>query len=187
MSGRLEEILEFNQMFVEGQLYEAYTTSKYPNKKLVILTCMDTRLVELLPKAMNIKNGDVKMIKTAGALIKDPFDHAMSSILVALTALKAEEVMVVGHLNCGMEGLDGQTILSILKEKGVPENNIQTLENAGIDLEQWLSGCGQIERGVVQTVNIIKNHPLLPPGVLVHGLTIDPTNAKLELIYHDQK
>ena len=27
--------------------------SKYPNKKIAILTCMDTRLVELLPTALD--------------------------------------------------------------------------------------------------------------------------------------
>ena len=33
---------------------------------------MDTRLVELLPAALGIKDGDVKMIKNAGAVITDP-------------------------------------------------------------------------------------------------------------------
>ena len=70
---RLEEILEFNKSFVENKEYEKYKATKKPEKKLVILSCMDTRLTELLPKAMNIKNGDAKIIKNAGATIMHPF------------------------------------------------------------------------------------------------------------------
>ncbi len=48
--------------------YEPYRTSKYPNKKkIAILTCMDTRLVELLPAALGLRNGDVKIIKNSRA------------------------------------------------------------------------------------------------------------------------
>src|SRR5689334_23585424 len=63
----------FRSKFVEGKEYEAFQTSKYPNKKLVIVSCMDTRLVELLPRALNVSNGDVKIVKVAGAIVSHPF------------------------------------------------------------------------------------------------------------------
>ncbi|VTR62074.1 Carbonic anhydrase [Actinobacillus pleuropneumoniae] len=66
MEKHLNSILEHNRSFVENKEYESYLTGRFPEKKLVIITCMDTRLVELLPKAMNFKNGDVKIIKNAG-------------------------------------------------------------------------------------------------------------------------
>ena len=53
----IEEILEYNRKFVEEKEYEPYMTSKYPDKKIAILTCMDTRLTKLLPKALGLKNG----------------------------------------------------------------------------------------------------------------------------------
>ena len=62
----LEEILAYNKQFVENKGYESYITNKYPDKKIAILSCMDTRLTALLPAALGIKNGDVKMIKNAG-------------------------------------------------------------------------------------------------------------------------
>ena len=58
----IDEILAFNKEFVAGKGYEKYITNKYPDKKIAILSCMDTRLTELLPAALCIKNGDVKMI-----------------------------------------------------------------------------------------------------------------------------
>lgn len=55
----IDDILEYNRRFVEERGYERYITSKYPDRKIAIVTCMDTRLVELLPAALGVKNGDV--------------------------------------------------------------------------------------------------------------------------------
>lgn len=68
----IDEMLRYNKKFVEEGQYKRFQTSKYSDKKLAILTCMDTRLVELLPAALGIKNGDVKIIKNAGGMIIDP-------------------------------------------------------------------------------------------------------------------
>ena len=62
----IEEIVKYNEEFVARRGYEQYVTSKYPDKKLAILSCMDTRLTELLPAALGLKNGDAKIIKNAG-------------------------------------------------------------------------------------------------------------------------
>ena len=48
----LEEILAYNKQFVENKGYESYITNKYPDKKIAILSCMDTRLTALLLEAM---------------------------------------------------------------------------------------------------------------------------------------
>src|SRR5450432_4271437 len=80
----LPTILAFNQHFVANKEYETFLTDRFPDKKIVIVTCMDTRLTELLPKAMNLKNGDAKFIKIAGAVVAAPFGSVMRSILVAI-------------------------------------------------------------------------------------------------------
>ena len=87
----LNEILSFNQKFVDEKQYEEFITTKFPDKKIVILTCMDARLFELLPKAMNFKNGDVKIVKSAGAVINHPFGGIMRSLLVAVYELKQKK------------------------------------------------------------------------------------------------
>ena len=76
-------MMRYNRQFVESRSYEQYHTSKYPDKKIAIVTCMDTRLVELIPAALGIKNGDVKIIKNAGGTITNPFDSTVRSLLVA--------------------------------------------------------------------------------------------------------
>ena len=46
----IDQILTYNAQFVANKEYEPYVTDKFPAKKLAVLTCMDTRLTELLPK-----------------------------------------------------------------------------------------------------------------------------------------
>jgi len=53
----IDQIIAYNKVFVEQKGYEKYLTSKYPDKKLAVLSCMDTRLTELLPAALGLKNG----------------------------------------------------------------------------------------------------------------------------------
>lgn len=45
---------------------------------------MDMRLSALLPTALNIRNGDAKIIKNAGALIKHPFGSVMRILLICI-------------------------------------------------------------------------------------------------------
>ena len=85
----IEQMLAHNKEFVKNGEHRKFQTSKYPDKKIAILTCMDTRLVELLPAALGIKNGDGKMIKNAGGMIRGPFDSAVRSLLSGRTRLPA--------------------------------------------------------------------------------------------------
>lgn len=178
----LHEVLSFNEKFVQEKEYEKFQTDKYPDKKLVIISCMDTRLVELLPKAMNIRNGDVKIIKVAGAVIAHPFGSIMRSVLVAVYELGADEVCVIGHYDCGMASLQSQKTIEKMKERGVSEEKLDTLRFSGIDLDRFLRGFESVEASVKHSVDIIRQHPLMPEGVPVHGLVIDPKTGRLDLI-----
>ncbi|WP_087973392.1 beta-class carbonic anhydrase [Oceanobacillus rekensis] len=178
----LDEMLEYNKKFVTDKEYQAYTTDTYPNKKMVIFTCMESRLVELLHRALNIHNGDVKMVKNAGAIIRKPFDSIMKSILVAVLKLKADEVVVIGHHDCGMSHVDTDALKTIMVERGIPEDTIDTLTTGGINLDDEFHGFDTVEESVTQSVSIIRNHPLLPKEVKVHGLVIDPDTGKVDVV-----
>lgn len=83
----IEEMLRHNAQFIQEDGARRFATSKYPDKGIAIVTCMDTRLVELLPAALGIRGGDVKMIKNAGGTITNPFHSTMLSLLVAVNEL----------------------------------------------------------------------------------------------------
>jgi carbonic anhydrase len=174
--------LEHNQQFVQERKYEPYQTTKFPKKKLVIVSCMDTRLTELLPQAMGLRNGDAKIIKNAGAIVSHPFGSVMRSILVAVYELQAEEVCIIGHRECGMSGLNAASILNKAKERGVEDKCLSLLQHAGVDLETWLTGFHSVEESVAHSVNMVRHHPLLPEEVPVHGLVIDPGTGTLDVV-----
>lgn len=178
----LEEMLVHNGEFVDQRSYEALQTDKFPEKGLVILSCMDARLVELLPRALGIRNGDAKLIKNAGALVTSPWGSVMRSLLVAVYSLGAKEILIVGHHDCGMSNLQSNDILKLVRERGITSDTIATLRYAGIDLEGWLKGFDNVEDSVRVTVKTVRNHPLLPKDIPVHGLIIDPSTGKLDLV-----
>jgi carbonic anhydrase len=183
----LTQILDHNRTFLERKEYEELLTDRFPNKRLVILSCMDTRLVELLPRAMGFRNGDVKMVKNAGAIVSHPFGSVMRSIIVAIYELNAAEVVVVGHSGCGMTGLSCERIVDKAKARGVSDDVLATLGHAGINLQQWLTGFDSVESGVRESVGVIRNHPLMPNDVVVHGLMMDSETGALKLIVDGYK
>ncbi|AVG14990.1 carbonic anhydrase [Chromobacterium vaccinii] len=179
---RLNTLLEHNRAFVENREYEQYKTDKFPGKGLAILACMDARMVELLPKAMGLKNGDAKLIKNAGALITHPWGSVMRSLIMAVYELRADEICVVAHRDCGMRAVDPQRVLNHAMERGVSEDTIATLRAAGIDLDGWLKGFDNVSDSVRHTVQTIRNHPLMPKDVPVHGMVIHPSTGRLEMV-----
>lgn len=156
----IEELLAYNRKFVEEKRYEQYAASKYPNKKIAILTCMDTRLVELLPAALGLRNGDVKIIKNAGGVVTNPFGSVIRSLLVAIIELGVEEIMVIGHTDCGVQHIDSESMIAHMKQRGVSQASIDLMKYCGIDFERWLAGFDTVEQSVTDTVN---HHPQPPP------------------------
>ena len=101
----IEDLLSYNEEFVKNKGYEPYQTSKYPDRRLAIVTCMDTRLIELLPAALGIKNGDAKIIKNAGGVITHPFGSVVRSLLIAIYELGVENSGYRSHgLRCTAYG-----------------------------------------------------------------------------------
>lgn len=175
----IEEILKYNREFVEREGYRQFETSKYPDKKIAIVTCMDTRLTHLLPAALGIKNGDVKMIKNAGGTITNPFDSTVRSLLVAIYELGVNEIMVIGHTGCGVQGMNAEEMLHLMRERGIDEEHISLMRHCGIDLDSWLHGFDETDAAVLETVDLIANHPLVPEDVRVAGYIIDSTTGEL--------
>lgn len=176
----IDELLSFNKTFVETKAYERFLTTKYPDKKIAIVTCMDTRLVELLPVALGLKNGDVKMIKNAGGTITHPFGSAMRSLLVAIYELGVEEVMIIGHTDCGVQHMNSEQMLQHMRERGVSQDHIEMMEYCDVNLRAWLSGFTDTEEAVRQSVHIVRHHPLIPAeGITVRGFIMNSVTGEL--------
>lgn len=178
----IDELVQYNREFVKNKGYEKFITNKYPDKKIAIVSCMDTRLTELLPAALGIKNGDVQIIKNAGAIISHPFGSVIRSLLVAIYELGVVEVMVIGHSDCGAQHMDYEQMIEEMKERGISETQIEMLRYCGIDFKSWLRGFETPEQSVRETVEQVKKHPLIPSDVAVRGFVIDSTTGELATV-----
>lgn len=176
----IEQMLEYNKKFVENKEYEKFATSKYPDKKIAILTCMDTRLVEMIPRALGIRNGDVKMIKNAGGMITNPFDSAVRSLLIGIIELGVEEIMVIGHTDCGVAGINADMMIKHLLERGISQDHIDMMRYCGVNFEEWLRGFDTVENSVEETVDFLINHPLMPKDVVIKGYVINTDTGELK-------
>jgi carbonic anhydrase len=175
-----EMILEHNREFVASKGYEQYAATVQPRRKLAILTCMDTRLTELLPAALGIRNGDAKIVKNAGAIILDPFGVSMRSLLIAVYMLGVKEIFVIGHKDCGVRHLSASKIKERMIAMGLPQEKIDLVESCGINLEGCMKGFEETNESVRDTVSIIKKNPLLPKGIDVLGFVMDPNTGEIE-------
>ena len=163
----LNEILENNKKFVDE--FEGEELSHHPQKKLAILTCMDCRLTGFLEPALGIGRGDAKIIKNAGNTIVG--EDAIRSIAAAIFSLGAEEVLVIGHTD---------KLRNAMIERGIPQEEIDK-----VDLKSWIGGFEDEEKNVIDTVEKIRNHPLIP-DVPIHGLMMDIVTGKLDVVVDDR-
>lgn len=175
----IDQILKHNEEFVAKEGYKPYVTSKYPDKKIAIVTCMDTRLVELLPAALGIRNGDVKMIKNAGGVITDPWDSTMRSLLVGIYELGVNQIMIIGHTECGVQGMEAEEMIHHIEQRGISPETISLIKRCGVDLDKWLTGFDDTEKAVKDSVRLVSSHPLMPADVAVGGYIMDSTTGKL--------
>lgn len=172
----LNEVLEANEEFVKE--FKPKKMSHIPQKKLAIVTCMDTRLTGFLEPAMGIERGDAKIIKNAGNTTVDR--DVIRSVAAAIYALGAEEVMVVGHYECGMANVDPEKLVDNMKSRGIDEKILSE-----VDIKEWIGAIDGEEENVLEVVKKIKESPFIPEDVPVHGLIIDLYDGKIKVLHED--
>ena len=72
--------------------------------------------------------------------------------------------------------------LDKMVSRGIDPQTIEMMEYSGVDLEGWLRGFDDVTESVAHSVNMVRHHPLLDKNVPVHGLVIDPTTGKLDVV-----
>ena len=70
-----------------------------PRRKLAVLACMDARMD--LFDLLGLTRGDAHIVRNAGGLVTD---DALRSLGASQRLLGTEEIVVVMHRDCGIEG-----------------------------------------------------------------------------------
>ena len=182
----IEEMLATNEKFCANlpEEYKAYEhedhhDSKLPKKHLAIVTCMDTRLVNFLEPCLGIKRGDAKIIKTVGNCLNGVFDTTVRSLLVCIYELGVREVAIIGHHECGMAKTTSDSLTKAMLSNGVPLGAIKMVEK---ELVEWADSFQKPEENVKKVVAQLRDNPLIPESVKIHGLMFHPRSGKLELL-----
>ncbi|QJW47517.1 carbonic anhydrase [bacterium BFN5] len=180
----LDQILQANRSFIKNLPEESlhvcpHCNSKFPNRHLAIFTCMDTRLVEFLEPAMGIGRGEAKIIKNAGNSVTGPFEATIRSLVVSIFELGVNEVIVIGHYDCGIANTSSQALIDKMLARGISPEAIKMVEQ---ELEDWLDKFHHPVDNVEQVVAKIRTNPLIPVDVPIHGLIFDPNTGEIEIV-----
>lgn len=179
----LEQVLAANNHFVEGlregAIHYYPDNSKLPNRHLAIFTCMDTRLVDFLEPAMGIKRGEAKVIKNAGNSVTGPFEATIRSLIVSIYELGVKEVMVIGHLDCGLAHITAEELIQKMLVRGISPDAIKMIEG---ELKNWIDHFHHPVDNIEEVVTKIRTNPLIPRDVPIHGMIFNPQTGQLEVV-----
>src|SRR2546421_8972896 len=81
---------------IYSRTHELRRLTPRPERKLAVLTCMDTRLSI---RTLGLKTGDAHIIRNAGGIVTE---DALRSLVVSHYLLGTEEFMIINHTGCGM-------------------------------------------------------------------------------------
>ena len=180
MSKILSEVLDANAKYA-NTFGEKSKLAMPPARRFAVLTCMDARLDPA--KFAGLAEGDAHVIRNAGGRASD---DAIRSLVISYKLLGTREFFVIHHTNCGMEFFTNEVIRDLLN------SSLETAEltsggfrdvgkgpgsRAGEFIE-WLTIQDQ-KQAVRDDVERIRNHPLVPKSIPVHGYIYDVHTGKL--------
>ena len=176
----LQEILSANKNYVSN-FGDKGALAMPPARQFAVLTCMDARLDPA--QYAGLSEGDAHVIRNAGGRASD---DAIRSLVISYKLLGTKEWFVIHHSNCGMEFFTNDVI------RGLLANSLETAalgadgfydvgttpgSNAGDNID-FLTIANQ-EESVLADVQKIRNHPLVPKNIPIHGYIYDVTTGAL--------
>ena len=179
----LNEVLAANKAYV-ADFGTKGSLALPPARSFAILTCMDARLDPA--KYAGLSEGDAHVIRNAGARASD---DAIRSLVISYKLLGTKEWFVIHHSNCGMEFFTDEIMRGLLAKSletaALGESGFYDVgkgpgsdEGAYID---WLTISDQ-EKAVVDDVQRIRRHPLVPKNIPIYGYVYEVETGNLREI-----
>jgi len=176
----LKEVISANEQYA-ANFGDKGNLPLPPGRHFAILTCMDARLDPA--KYAGLSEGDAHVIRNAGGRASD---DAIRSLVISYKLLGTKEWFVIHHTDCGMELFTDEIIAGLLEN---------SLETATVDSSGWRdvgkvpgSTAGKYikwltiahkEKSVVEDVERIRAHPLVPKNIPIYGYIYDVKSGKL--------
>ena len=181
MSQILSQVLAANSRY-SASFGEKSKLTMPPTCQFAILTCMDARLDPA--KFAGLAEGDAHVIRNAGGRASD---DAIRSLVISYKLLGTREFFVIHHTNCGMEFFTSDVMRDLLASSlEAAELTPQGFRDVGKgpgsragEYIDWLTIKNQ-KQAVLDDVERIRNHPLVPKSIPVYGFLYDVHTGKLE-------
>src|SRR5256714_9920409 len=90
----IDEVIAANEIY--SQIHELRKLTPRPQRKLAVITCMDTRLSI---RTLGLETGDAHILRNAGGIVTD---DVIRSLLISHYKLGTEEFVLINHTDCGM-------------------------------------------------------------------------------------
>jgi carbonic anhydrase len=160
----IDEVLQANEVY--ARTHELRRLTPRPERKLAVLTCMDTRLSI---RTLGLKTGDAHIIRNAGGIVTD---DALRSLLVSHYLLGTEEFMVINHTDCGLMQATEQDL----------RTRIQNRAGTAAIVPAFFYAFQNIDENVRHQLQKLHTHPWIPKHVAVRGFVYDVTTGLLREI-----
>src|SRR5437764_13749447 len=181
MSQILDQVLAANAAYA-ASFGEKGKLPMPPGRRFAILTCMDSRLDPA--KYAGLVEGDAHVIRNAGGRASD---DALRSLVISYKLLGTNEFFVIHHTDCGMLLFTDEVMRNLLA------SSLETAELTPNGFRDVGKGPGSTEgeyidwltmkdnaAAVVADVRRIRNHPLSPRSIPIHGYIYDVRTGRLE-------
>jgi len=176
----LEEVLQANEQYAAGFGAKG-DLALPPARQFAILTCMDARLDPA--RYAGLSEGDAHVIRNAGGRASD---DAIRSLVISYKLLGTAEWFVIHHTNCGMEFFSDEVMRELLASSLEtaalgPEGFHDVGEGPGSTEAKyidWLT-ISENARSVVEDVERIRSHPLVPGRIPIYGYIYDVATGRL--------
>jgi carbonic anhydrase len=156
-----DEMLAHNEKYAER--FDLGHLQTPPVRKLVILTCMDSRMD--LEQLLGLRVGDAHMIRNAGGLATD---DVVRSLILSTRLLGTRSIAIIQHTECGL--------MSITDEGFQRQLSASTGQDAS-HLE--FHAFRDLDHNVREQVARVKRDPFLPPEIEVRGFVYDVKRGSL--------
>src|SRR6266852_5113346 len=163
----IDEVLAANEIYSRNHELRALTPR--PERKLAVLTCMDTRLSI---RTLGLKTGDAHIIRNAGGIVTD---DSLRSLVISHHLLGTEEIMVINHTDCGLMTTTEHDL----------RNRIQNRTGTAAVAPAFFYTFQNIEENVRHQLQKLRTHPWIPATVAVRGFVYDVTSGRLREIKHN--
>ena len=150
-SALIEQLKQANASYAAD--FDAEGVPGRAKQRLLLLTCMDSRIV---PHAVfGLKEGDMKVIRNAGGQLNE---EVINDIIIASHLLDCECVILMPHTRCAMASHSLASMQEALAE------------HSGMDFSEFPARVIVDPHDKLRSdVALLSSHPLLHPGVSVHG------------------